>query len=121
MSGPYLTYPYFINGRGRTDTTSSDPHIRQMIEQVLFTNPGERVNRPDFGCGLRRLVFTPNSQPLAAATQVLVKSSLQQWLEPVIQVERVDVSSAESRLTVTVVYVNRQDGQRATDQFTGPA
>ena len=62
-----------------------------MIEQVLFTNPGERVNRPDFGCGLQRMVFMPNSQPLAAATQVLVKSALQKWLEKEIQVEKVDV------------------------------
>jgi phage baseplate assembly protein W len=92
-----------------------------MIEQVLFTNPGERVNRPDFGCGLRRLVFMPNSQPLAAATQVLVKSALQQWLQNEIQVEKVEVTASDNTLTVTVAYTNRDSGTRQVDQFTGPA
>src|SRR5215469_12515135 len=106
MDAIYLNYPLFIDGRGRTATTDRNQHVRQMIEQVLFTNPGERVNRPDFGCGLRRLVFMPNSEPLAAATQVLVKSALQQWLQNEIQVERVEVTAAESTLTVSVTYTN---------------
>ena len=92
MNATYLNYPFFIDGRGRSATTDRDHHIRQMIEQVLFTNPGERVNRPDFGCGLRRMVFMPNGQPLAAATEVLVKSALQQWLQDEIQVEKVEVT-----------------------------
>jgi len=121
MDATYLNYPFFIDGRGRTATTDRDRHIRQMIEQVLFTNPGERVNRPDFGCGLRRMVFMPNSQPLAAATQVLVKSALQQWLQNEIQVEKVEVTAVESTLTVFVTYTNRESGERQIDQFTGPA
>jgi phage baseplate assembly protein W len=121
MDATYLNYPFFVDGRGRTATTDRNRHIRQMIEQVLFTNPGERVNRPDFGCGLRRLVFMPNSQPLAAATQVLVKTALQQWLQNEIQVEKVEVVAVESQLTVTVAYTNREGGERQVDQFTGPA
>jgi uncharacterized protein len=121
MDAAYINYPFFIDGRGRTATTDRNQHVRQLIEQVLFTNPGERVNRPDFGCGLRRLVFMPNSQPLAAATQVLVKSALQQWLQNEIQVEKVDVTAADNMLTVTVAYTNRDSGQRQVDQFTGPA
>jgi phage baseplate assembly protein W len=117
----YLNFPYFIDGRGRTAETGRDRHVRQMIEQVLFTNPGERVNRPDFGCGLRRMVFMPNSQPLAAATQALVKSALQQWLQNEIQVEKVEVTAADSVLTVSVAYTNRESGERQIDQFTGPA
>lgn len=117
----YLNFPYFIDGRGRTAETGRDRHIRQMIEQVLFTNPGERVNRPDFGCGLRRLVFMPNAQPLAAATQVLVKSALQQWLQNEILVEKVDVTAVENTLTITVAYTNRDTGERQVDEFTGPA
>src|SRR5215475_4791994 len=93
MANEYLDYPYTIGGRGRTSTTGDDDHIRDMIEQVLFTNPGERVNRPDFGCGLKRLLFMPNSQPLAAATQMLVKSALQKWLQAEIQVEAVEVEN----------------------------
>ncbi len=77
MASEYLDYPYSIDGRGRTAVTAGDDHIRDMIEQVLFTNPGERVNRPDFGCGLKRLLFMPSSLPLAAATQMLVKCALQ--------------------------------------------
>jgi phage baseplate assembly protein W len=121
MATTYLNYPFFIDGRGRTAATGRDRHIRQMIEQVLFTNPGERVNRPEFGCGLRRMVFMPNSQPLAAATQVLVKGALQQWLQNEIQVEKVEVTAVDSVLTVSVAYINRESGERQIDQFTGPA
>ena len=117
----YLNFPYFTDGRGRTAETGRGRHIRQMIEQVLFTNPGERVNRPDFGCGLRRMVFMPNSQPLAAATQALVKGALQQWLQNEIQVEKVEVTAVDSVLTVSIAYVNRESGERQVDQFTGPA
>ena len=92
-----------------------------MIEQVLFTNPGERVNRPDFGCGLKRLLFMPNSQPLAAATQMLVKSALQKWLENEILVEQVLIDAEGSQLNVSVTYTNRTDGQRSVDLFTGTA
>jgi uncharacterized protein len=118
---PWLDYPFRIDGRGRTGTTTNDPHLREMIEQVLFTDLGERANRPDFGCGLKRLVFMPNSQPLAAATQVLVKSALQKWLGDRIQVESVDVSAVDSTLTVTVAYTSLASGSRQVDQFTGPA
>ena len=121
VDATYLNYPFFIDGRGRTAATDRDRHIRQMIEQVLFTNPGERVNRPDFGCGLRRMVFMPSSQPLAAATQALVKGALQQWLQNEIQVEKVEVTAADSVLTVSVAYTNRESGERQIDQFTGPA
>jgi uncharacterized protein len=121
MDKPYLDFPFSIDGSGRAATTGENKHIRDMIMQVLFTNPGERVNRPDFGCGLKRLLFMPNSQPLAAATQVLVKSSLQKWLENEIQVEQVTVDSRDSQLIVSVTYTNRADGQRRVDLFAGPA
>src|SRR5690348_17897630 len=121
MDQPYLDFPFAIDGRGRTATTGEDDHLRDLIYEVLFTSPGERVNRPDFGCGLRRLVFMPNSQPLAAATQVLVKSALQQWLQNEIQVEKVEVTASDNTLTVTVAYTNRDSGMRQVDQFTGPA
>ena len=56
-----IDFPFHSDSRGRTATTDDDDHIRDMIEQFLFTNPGERVNRPDFGSGLLQLVFAPNS------------------------------------------------------------
>jgi phage baseplate assembly protein W len=120
MDNPYLDFPFSLDGRARTATTEENDHIRDMIEQVLFTNPGERVNRPDFGCGLKRLLFMPNSQPLATATQALVKSALQKWLENEIQVERVEVDAQDSQLIVKVTYSNRTDGQRRVDLFTSP-
>jgi uncharacterized protein len=89
-----------------------------LIEQVLFTAPGERVNRPNFGSGLMQLVFAPNSDALAAATQLSVQSSLQQWLGDLIQVESVDVESEESTLRVTVQYVIRRTQERQVQAFT---
>src|SRR5437588_2972286 len=88
-----VDFPFNFDGRGRTAETAGDAHIRDLIEQVLFTAPGERVNRPTFGCGLAQLVFTPNSDELAAATQYLVHGALQQWLGDLIQVEDVLVEN----------------------------
>ena len=113
----YLDYPFHLDGRNRTATTARDDHIRDMIYQVLFTNPGERVNRPDFGCGLKSLIFMPNSNVLASATQVLVKASLQKWLENEIIVDRVEVRTLDSQLLVTVVYRNREGGEQRIDTF----
>jgi len=108
-----------IDGRGRTAETDEETHIRQMIEQLLFTAPGERANRPDLGTGLRRLVFSPNSPEVATATQTLVQGALQQWLGDVIQVERVAAVSNDSRLNVTVRYVVRRNQQRREVQLEG--
>jgi len=116
----YLDHPFHFDAKGRTATTEVDDHVRDMIFQVLFTNPGERVNRPDFGCGLLQLVFMPNSDALATATQFMVQGSLQRWLADVIQVERVLVSSEEERLVVDVAYVRLDNGQRWQDRFTSP-
>ena len=112
-----IDYPFYIDYRGRTASTSTDDHIRDMIEQVLFTSPGERPNRPTFGCGLLQLVFAPNSPELAAATQFLVQGSLQQWLGDVIQVDAVQVESQDSAIRVNVVYTVRRTQQKQTAQF----
>ena len=114
----YPDYPYQIDGRGRTATTTREEHIRDMIEQVLFTAPGERVNRPSFGSGLLQAVFAPNSDELAATTQFLAQAALQQWLGDLIQVEAVVVENVESTLRVSVQYVIRTTQQRQLAQFT---
>ena len=114
----YLDDPFHLDTRGRSAETGIDDHVRDLIFQVLFTSPGERVNRPDFGCGLKQLVFQPNSDVLATATQQLVQGSLQRWLGEVIDVEKIDVQSVDSRLEVTVVYARRADGQRREDRFS---
>jgi phage baseplate assembly protein W len=103
-----VDFPYRIDARGRTADVDDDAHVRDLIEQVLFTAPGERVNRPTFGSGLLGLVFEPNSEALAAATEHTVHGALQLWLGDTILVEGVDVASDEGRLEVTVRYVVRR-------------
>ena len=119
MNKHYLDHPFHLDTRGHTAETNYDDHIRDLIHQILFTNPGERVNRPDFGCGLKQLVFMPNSDALAATTQFLVQGALQRWLENYIQVEQVEVRSEEEKLMVTVVYTHRNDGEKRQATFTG--
>jgi phage baseplate assembly protein W len=104
-------YPFQVDSRGRSAVTSEEEHIRQLIEQVLFTSLGERVNRPTFGSSIQQLVFAPNSEELAAATQLLVQGALQQWLGDLILVKSVTVQSDDSTLTVTVQYVIRRNQQ----------
>ena len=116
----YLAVPFQMDGSGRTATTALEQHVRDLIYQVLFTSPGERVNRPDFGCGLKSLLFMPNDDTLATATQVLVKGALQQWLETEIQVERVDVRAVDAQLVIAVAYSLRATGERRVDQFESP-
>jgi Bacteriophage baseplate protein W len=113
-----LDFPFHFDDRNRTAATSDEEHIRDLIEQVLFTAPGERVNRPTFGTGLLQLVFAPNSDELAAAAQFLVQGALQQWLGDVIQVEAVQVESQDANLRVTVQYVIRRSQTRQTAEFT---
>ncbi|HEY4640016.1 MAG TPA: GPW/gp25 family protein [Thermoanaerobaculia bacterium] len=113
-----IDYPFDFDSRGRTADTTDEEHIRDMIEQVLFTTPGERVNRPTFGSGLLQLVFAPNGQALAGATQMTVQGALQQWLGDVIQVEAVDVQSDDSKLQVLVQYTIRRSQQRTVSTFT---
>ena len=112
-----LDYPYQFDARHRTGQTTEEAHVRDMIEQVLFTVPGERVNRPDFGSGLLQLVFAGNSPELATATQLLVQGSLQRWLGELIEVDAVEVQSVESRLLVTVRYRLRRSQQARVAQF----
>ena len=118
-----LDFPYRIDGRGRSAGTGAADHLRDLIEQVLFTAPGERVMRPDFGCGLAQLVFEPNSVTLAATTQMLVQSGLQQHLSHLIVVESVDVEADDAALRVDIAYTVLEDGsaQRAAFALAGAA
>jgi phage baseplate assembly protein W len=113
-----IDYPFSLDGRGRSAQTTPDEHIRDLIEQVLFTSPGERVNRPTLGTGLMQLIFAPNSEELATATQFLVQGALQQWLDDLIQIQAVQVESQDSTLRVTVQYVVRRNQQRQVAQFS---
>jgi uncharacterized protein len=112
-----IDYPFRFDGRGHTASTDDEDHIRNMIEQILFTSPGERVNRPDFGSGLMQLVFAPNNDELATTAQFLVQGALQQWLGDLIQVETVHVECQESIFRVTVQYIIRRSQRRQTARF----
>jgi phage baseplate assembly protein W len=106
--GPrFLKYPLQVGGRGLPVTTSADDHLRDLILQVLFTVPGERVNLPEFGAGVQRLVFEPDSDPLRAGIQYLISTNLNRWLGDRIDVGQVSVSSApgfEETVTIEVAY-----------------
>jgi uncharacterized protein len=112
-------YPFRINKLGRTEAVNQEQHIRQLIEQVLFTIQGERVNRPTFGSNINQLVFAPNSDVLSTATQALVQGSLQQWLGDLITVESVEVQNQDSTLRIAVHYfVIRNQQQRQVVNFS---
>ena len=113
----HIGYPFRINGSGRTAAASDGDHIRQLIEQVLFTVPGERVNQPEFGSGLMQLAFGAPNDELVAATQFLIQASLQQWLSDVIDVEGVEVGSHDGRLDITVRYIVLRSQQRQVASF----
>ncbi len=113
-----IDFPFHFDSRGRTATTDDDDHIRDMIEQLLFTNPGERVNRPDFGSGLLQLIFAPNSPELAAALQFTVQAALQRWLGDLIEVQNLQVTSEDATLRVLLQYLVRRSNQTQTAEFT---
>lgn len=113
-----IDFPFHFDSRGRTASTDDDDHIRDMIEQLLFTNPGERVNRPDFGSGLQSLIFGPNSPEVAAAVKFMLQGNLQRWLGDLIELQALDVTSEDSTLNILIQYVVRRNNQRQVAQFT---
>lgn len=113
MNAP-IAHPFHVDGRGRVATAGDADHLDQLVEQVLFTSPGERVNRPDFGSGLGQLVFAPNSEELQTAVEYLVQGALQQWLGDLLQVEDVTVTHDDAVLGVTVRYVVLRTQERRT-------
>lgn len=112
-----VNYPYEFDSSGHTAQADLPDHIFQMIEQILLTSPGERVNRPTFGCGVTQLVFAPDSDALAATQQQVIQASLQQWLSDLIQVNAVYVTSEDSTLLITITYTIIQSQQQQTQQF----
>jgi phage baseplate assembly protein W len=120
MSAMQMDFPFRFDSSGRTAAADDENHIRDLIEQVLFTAPGERVNRPSFGSGLMQLVFAPNSDALAAATQMAVHGALQQWLGDVVLIEAVDVGHEEAVLRVSVRYTVRRTQERRVSELVRP-
>lgn len=113
----HFRFPFQFDGQGTTATAGRDDHVREMIEQVLFTNPGERLNRPDFGSGLLQLVFTPNSDQLAATVRASVHGAMQQWLGDVIEVHELDVENRDNKLVVSLAYLVLKTGEERIETF----
>jgi phage baseplate assembly protein W len=109
--------PWQLDARGRTADATDEPHILQMIEAVLFTNPGERVNQPDFGSGLRQLIFAPNSPELAVTAQYTLQAALQRYLGDVVALDALTIDSEDDELVVLVSYHVRASGQPASAKF----
>jgi phage baseplate assembly protein W len=116
-----IAFPLRIDQNRRTADTDYDTHVRDMLEQLLFTAPGERVMRPTFGSGVMQLVFAPNSPELAATTQFLVEGALHQWLGDVIELHGVDITAEDATLRVEIRYVVKATQQARTDTFTRSA
>lgn len=116
-NGFNIDFPLHFDSRGRTASTDDAEHMRDLIEQLLFTNPGERVNRPDFGCGLLAMVFAPNSPELATALQFTIQASLQRWLSDLVEIQTLEITSEESTLQVWVQYRVRRTGDQRVATF----
>jgi phage baseplate assembly protein W len=112
-----LDFPYAIDRLGRTATADEPGHVRDMLEMLLFTRPGERPNRPDFGTGLAELVFAPLSPELAAAVELAVRSAIERWLGDVVEIGRLEVTAEESMLTVELDYAIRATGEIRRESF----
>jgi phage baseplate assembly protein W len=110
----FIDFPFHVGDRRRTATTTFEDHVRDLVEQLVFTSPGERVNRPTFGAGLQQLVFAPNSVELASALQFLVQGALQQYLADVIDLTSVDVDAVDSQLVVQISYIVRRTGEQTS-------
>lgn len=111
-------FPFRVNEVGQVATLTGDDNLQAKILEVVLTSPGERVNLPDFGCGLRDLVFDPNNDVLAATTEFAINKSLQQWLGNDIIVSSVDVSNDDSELQIAIVYMRRDSLEPAQIKIT---
>jgi phage baseplate assembly protein W len=112
-----LDFPFHFDGRHRTAAADGPSHVRQLIEQILFTQPGERVNRPDFGSGILQLVFAAASPEVAATAEFLVRGGLQQFLADRIAVSDVSVEAVDSKLVISIDYVIVASGEAASATF----
>jgi phage baseplate assembly protein W len=115
----FLDYPLSISSTGVPATTTPDDHLRDLIMQVLLTCPGERVNLPEFGVCIQRLVFEPSNDALRASAQFLINSNLRRWLADRIDVDDVTVSSvpdAEETVTIDISYTLKATQERQSMQ-----
>lgn len=113
-----INFPFGFDSRGCTNQTGYDEHIRDMLEQLIFTNPGERVNRPDFGSGVLQLIFAPNSPELAATVQFTLQAAIQRYMGDIIDLHAVEVRAVDSSLSIDLGYSIRLTGQIKAASFS---
>src|SRR5438552_18481525 len=101
-----IRYPFSIDaGLGRlAEETNYPAHIEQLIKQILFTAPGERINRPDFGCGIKRQVFAPNDPVTASLAQVTIFEALKRWLGSAIDIQDIKAVATDEKLEIKIAY-----------------
>jgi hypothetical protein len=116
-----VDFPWSLDGSGRTRSTGHDEHVRDLIEQVLLTSPGERVMRPEFGAGLLAMVFEPGGPEAAAASQFLIRAALERELADAVAIESVAVEAEDAALVATIAYVVRRTGAHQVASFRTPA
>ena len=113
----HIAFPWRFDGLGRTATSTLDAHVREMIELLLFTDPGERVNRPDVGSGVRSLVFGPASAEVATALQFVIQAGLERELADVLRIDALHVTSVDATVTIELTYTVLETGEPRTERF----
>lgn len=119
MTTVQIDFPFHVDARGATTTTDPADHARDLVEQLLFTSPGERVNRPDFGCGLLDLLFEPGGAQLAATLQVVVPAALLRWLGDVVSLVSIDAAADDGALRIALSYVVIATNELRHEVFEG--
>jgi len=112
-----IDFPFHFDALGGTAAAKDDDHIREMIELLLLSGPGERVNRPDFGSGLMQATFAPNSPEMATAMEFNTRACLQRWLGDLIDIQTLRFSADDSTLNVVLTYSIKATGQRVQNQL----
>ncbi len=112
-----IAFPFDYDRQGLTAQSNESDHIRNMIDQLLFTAPGERVNRPNFGSGINQLVFAPNSDQLAATLYASTQAALQQWMGDLIEVHHLEIINDDSKLHIQLEYSIIRSDERRSDAF----
>ena len=114
----YLDQLYRTDGTGRTATTTDlRIRVRSLLEAVLFTAPGERVNRPEFGSGIRDMLFDSNSEALETASDFLIRAEIQRHLSDVVVLDALEVTRNEGELRISLSYTPIGSDERIADTF----
>jgi len=120
MTAQGLKFPLAISQRGVAAASPRTQQIREQLEQLLFTLPGERVTRPEFGCGVQRLVFTGAGEESAAAAEYIISTAIRTYLDDVMQLDALRVSVHESTLYIDILYTLRDTGAELSASFDQP-